>query len=171
MYTQYYYTQVKALKDKLIACKNYEEFLQFSSSIEPRIAADKRTKLYKEIKSEFWDYLKDMWITWRDEFLAENLHKIQITAEADIANLKVYLDENACVYLKVHNDGTIKYAIIENENDIPSYYDYLTTIEGNNIKIMSHDCYKSFNDNGTLLDQNKYSIYKAGKSLIFLPIK
>lgn len=155
---------MKELKD----VTSYGEFIEWWSEYSQQLEGDRRTTEFKNQKSKTYDLMYKQWIKVRDERLSEQLHEIQISVDSDIASIKLMKEDNSSILLKTGSDGVSKYAIVENENDVPSYYELLPIVLSGSYKIMSYDCFKSFDDDGEVIEGKYISIYRKGSSYIFL---
>lgn len=108
----------------------------------------------------------------RDEYLREIIHEKQFYTSADKAGVLI-LQENNKNEILISNangsDGTCKIAILDKDDDIPSYYKGASISLNGKYKIMSSDCTRNYEGNGTEID-GKYDIYRAGMSFIFKKI-
>lgn len=129
---------------------------------------DKRTKQHKEFlthaRTSTWLFYRRA----RNEYLREKLHQKQKHCDSDIAAIKIISKDGNQILLTTGSDGTNTYAILDNCEDIPCYYEGLPIVLHGTYKIMAHDCSKSFEDAGEIISNHYIQIYRAGKSYIFL---
>lgn len=147
---------------------SYSEFTEWWSEYSQQLEGDRRTTEFKNQRSKTYNLMYKEWIKVRDEFLREQLHKKQISVDSDIASIKLMKEDNSYILLSTGSDGINKYAIVDNQNEIPSYYDLLPIVLSGSYKIMSYDCSKSFDDDGEIIEGKYISVYRKGCSYIFL---
>lgn len=104
----------------------------------------------------------------RDEMLRKEIHKIQTEVYSDIASIKLMTKHGNSVLINTGEDGTFQYAVVDNLEKVPSYYDILNIVLDGEYKIMEFDCAKSYDDKGEEIKGDYITVYRAGHSFIFV---
>lgn len=148
--------------------ETYNDFYKYYLNETKKITGDKRTNEYKQAVVKFETYLYNEWRNARNAFLEKELENIQHTCTCDIASLKLIKEDDSFVLFRVGSDGDAKYAILKDENMIPSYYRCLPIALNGKYKILSYDCFKSFKDEGTIIESKYINIFRHYNEYIFL---
>lgn len=95
-------------------------------------------------------------------------YDFKFKTDADIASLKVYLNEQEYLLIPVSEDGEINVEVTtEGRYWERLGYFYRIKIIGN-FKIMAYDCSKSYMDEGHFVKSKKCQVYQKYNNVIFV---
>ena len=81
--------------------------------------------------------MKNLELNWNEEkAMAETLHTM-----SDVGSVKVGIEGKCTILIpNGYGDGTTEVRLVPNRDYIPDGASFLTTVEGEEIEIFSHDC-------------------------------
>ncbi len=146
----------KLTKD-LKEIKNYTEFCDWWHEFKKTVKGDRRTKKFK---NDLYNLMKEKekeWEAKRDLALFEKIQWKNI--DSDIASIKIMQKNNSFILLNTGSDGISNYAILNDSDDVPSKYKLLPIVLAGVYKIMSYDCFKTFDEDGEIIEGDYIRIY------------